>query len=78
MYYDTNCHIKLKAAAAVIALCRCHQPGVVGIAGPADDGEVPRGIDHFDGQNMTLPLQPVGLYQLAPELTKEEKRLINV
>jgi hypothetical protein len=49
LYYDTNCHIKLKAAVAVIAFCRCHQPGVVGIAGPADDGEVARGIDHFDG-----------------------------
>ncbi len=46
-------------------------PGVIRIASPADDREVARRIDHFDGEDVTISLQLVGLDMLAPALEKE-------
>ncbi len=47
------------------------EPGVIRIASPADDREVARGINHFDGEDVTISLQLVGLDMLAPGLEKK-------
>jgi hypothetical protein len=46
-------------------------PGVIRIASPADDREVASGIDHFDGEDVTISLQLVGLDMLAPGLEQK-------
>jgi hypothetical protein len=49
-------------------------PGVIRIASPADDREVARRINHFDGEDVTISLQLVGLDMLAPGLEKKSSK----